>query len=350
MTKTEKLQAAIETLRDLRAALDKGASPKKILDEVNAALAPVGVEVKRQANRDGLVKRLAQVAEVLSAEYEKACEAEYAAGASVPPATRDDVEATMAEEEPELNDGFSGPDESEVERDVEAHAWTTSTPGETVAAAAEAVEAAASAAGKVARAAALLAGTAQPRVAAKAVRAPKAPAEITVGGTTYPTRRLMRTLRRVGVASRSKLAKELGVNTDGMTVRDATRALAAALNGKPELPVVLRDAMELAEAKSAPKGSRPAKEGSRIGFMIGLLRRPQGATVEEIADAMLKQFPTLSPRRGGGPASRDNYVTFARTCIAHLQHGRSFSEAAALKGKVRSDEKREGRTVYKVAG
>lgn len=332
----ETLRTVLATVDSLVANLGAGkAKAKAALDAANSALAPLGIEVKRQKDADALARRLGQIGDAVRADLTKAenaqavaesTKAEVAAHieseraqASKPPRRQTKAEAAKSRRAAQAGAG-------------EGDETTTETVTKT----------------KAERAAALLSGEAKPAVRATKTREP-ARKEVTVAGTVHSTKRLGRVLRRLSIADRAAVIATLGVTVTGMRNRDANRVITNALDGRAEMPEQIQAAIDLANARQEPKGARGPKEGSRIAFMIELLKRENGVTVDEIADAMLAQFPKLSARHGHADATRERYVTFARTCLAHLQHGRAFSEAKVTKGRIDASTRRENRTVYRLA-
>lgn len=91
---------------------------------------------------------------------------------------------------------------------------------------------------------------------------------------------------------------------------------------------------DVAEKIYRPRQRSESSGPSKIDVMVELLRRKNGASVNEIAERLLEQFPNLSARNGGGPAKIENYINFARVCLSHLNAGRVFSASKELKGKI----------------
>lgn len=103
--------------------------------------------------------------------------------------------------------------------------------------------------------------------------------------------------------------------------REINRDLAKAIAASGKLP----KGMELPTAK--PKAEPKPK---RIETIVRVLRAKKGATIKEIAEALLADFPEYSGRHGGGAAELAVYESFARTAISHLRAHRQFAAAKAM--------------------
>lgn len=118
------------------------------------------------------------------------------------------------------------------------------------------------------------------------------------------------------------------------TVKVVVREIANALAALDTLP-------EDVSCKVWVKPSK--KEGpsspKRIDTILSCLRK--GATINEIADALLAEFPEVTERWGGGTADREQYQRFARVAISHLRAGRVF--AVAKNGALKIERTEDGR-------
>lgn len=94
-------------------------------------------------------------------------------------------------------------------------------------------------------------------------------------------------------------------------------------------------------AKAEVSSTRTPK---RIDVIVACLSRKHGATLEQIAEALVAAYPRFSERHGGGKATAEGYMSFARAAVSHLKAGRQFTIAAETKGKIKVDA--EGRFVW----
>jgi len=168
---------------------------------------------------------------------------------------------------------------------------------------------------------------------AKAKPTKKKESDVQVGAHGVTPRRILNAVKKLSRDRRGELYQEATGQEvpKGAMVRDLCREIARHLAEQDQLP-------EDVDAKlHRPKKKGPAKP-KRIDTILECLRRKNGATVDEIADALLETFPHVSARWGGGPAEREQYQRFARVAISHLRAGRVFAIAKDNPVDVARDE------------
>ena len=123
---------------------------------------------------------------------------------------------------------------------------------------------------------------------------------------------------------RAELATRLGVEVKKThSVREIARNIAKAIATSGSMP------SEIADRVKPPK-QKTESGPRRIETIVACLRRKNGASVDEIAQALLEAFPTYSARHGGAKADVEGYKPFIRTAMGHLRAYRQFSEARAM--------------------
>lgn len=106
------------------------------------------------------------------------------------------------------------------------------------------------------------------------------------------------------------------------TVKVVVREIATALAALDTLP----------EDVSSKVWVKPSKKDGpatpkRIDTILSCLRKKGGSSINEIADALMAEFPEVTKRWGGGTADREQYKRFTRVAISHLRAGRTFAVA-----------------------
>lgn len=135
------------------------------------------------------------------------------------------------------------------------------------------------------------------------------------GGAAFPgVRKLYNAIQKLSPADRTQLAGEFGVELkDGSKaryVRDICRDIAKACVEQQVVPEVLADLV-------APR-TRSRKPAQRVRVDVIVEHLLAGATVADIATAVLADFPT---RKNGEADTHERLTAYVRGAIYHLRRG-----------------------------
>jgi hypothetical protein len=183
----------------------------------------------------------------------------------------------------------------------------------------------------------------QPKPAPKPkTKATKVKAPVTEATEEQPqpqevsARRIGNAVRKLQRARRFELYAELHDGNKpprGAAVSQIVGAIAAALVGR-ELP---EDVVSKLSRSRRSNGERAPR---RIDTIVECVLSPGGATLLEVAEALLERYPNLSGRWQGKPASVEQYQRYARTAMWHLNSGKTMEVAKQFEGLVRrTDDK-----------